>query len=134
MFFHFKSNDIWNSEKTYLFSTAIEQYIKYRKCSEYINQLQKLKNSINIDIGYFIILENKKLLKKNKSVKIIRKKTKKENDKVENNLTNIEKRKNSFKIPFNYISEKNIFDNSNNVSYQNINKKKYLIKIQEIIL
>ena len=77
MFFHFKSNDIWNSEKTYLFSTAIEQYIKYRKCSEYINQLQKLKNSINIDIGYFIVLENKNLLKKNKSANIIRKKTKK---------------------------------------------------------
>ena len=82
---------------TNLFSTTIEKYIKYRKCSEYINQLQKLKNSINIDIGYFIILENKKLLKKNKSVKIIRKKTKKENDKVENNLTNIEKRKNLLK-------------------------------------
>ena len=63
----YKTKEIFNSEKNYLVSNPIEEYIKDFNCKTNNYQIQLLKGENNIELGQLLILLNQKKNKDNKN-------------------------------------------------------------------
>ena len=86
-YLYFNSINIFKQDKKTILANKNEDYIKFRKCFNYKYEPQSLINQYKQSIGFLIVLPNKNIKYKNKSV--FNKKKIPKNSKVKNNRENI---------------------------------------------